>query len=61
MKQLKGVHKFNSYHEMCAALDIVPAKRGKDKESQLKEIRVFYVVDINKSGRIILTRINRKK
>lgn len=61
MKKLKGVHKFKSYQEMCAALDIVPAKRGEDKESQLKEIRMFYVVDINKSGRIILTRINRKK
>lgn len=43
MKQLRGSHRFNSYKELCAALEITPASRGKQREAQKQDIQKIQI------------------
>jgi len=59
MKKLRGTHKFKSYKEMCAALEIIPASPGKDRDAQMEMIRELYYITKKTNGSFVITRINR--
>ena len=60
IKLIKGRHTYNSYKDMCDALNILPAKRGQEKERQIKEIEEYYKLKKNSDNTIILTYKTKK-
>lgn len=50
MKLLRGKHSFKNYQELCAALEIDPAKRGSGRDKQKEEIRKEFFLTENKNG-----------
>lgn len=60
MKQLRGSHRFNSYKELCAALEITPASRGKQREAQKQDIQKMYRMTVHKNNSILLERITKE-
>lgn len=60
MKQLRGTKKFKSQKDMFAALEIAPAKRGKERNAQIKEIKKVYSVSRKENGSYELTRITKQ-
>jgi len=59
LKKLRKTHNFKSYQKMCAALEIAPARRGKGRDAQIKEIKKTYRFIKKENGSIELTRINK--
>lgn len=60
MKQLRGTHRFKSYKEMCTALEIAPASRGKQREAQKQDIQKMYRMTVHKNNSILLERITKE-
>lgn len=60
IKLIKGKHTYNSYKDMCNALNILPAKRGQEKEQQIKEIEKYYKLKKNSDNTITLTYKTKK-
>ena len=60
IKLIKGKHTYNSYNDMCNALNILPAKRGQEKERQIKEIEEHYIFKKNSNKTITLTYKTKK-
>ena len=60
IKLIKGKHTYNSYKDMCDALNILPAKRGQEKERQIKEIEKYYKLKKNSDNTITLTYKTKK-
>jgi len=60
LKQLRGTKKFKSQKDMFAALEIALAKRGKERDAQIKEIGKVYSVSRKENGSYELTRITKQ-
>lgn len=61
MKKLRGKHHFNSYQQLCAALGIVPAPRGPQREAQKQEVQKLYQMSVRANNSIDLLRIPVKE
>jgi len=59
MKLLRGEHKYKNYGELCAALGLVPAKRGKDRDLQKAEISQQYIITEHKNGTFTIEKLNK--
>lgn len=61
MKKLRGKHHFKSYQQLCAALGIVPAPRGPQREAQKQEVQKLYQMAVRANNSIDLMRIPVKE
>ena len=50
MKKLRKTHQAKSYKELCELLNIEPAKRGAEKQAQIKEIKKTHCLVKHRNG-----------